>query len=855
MNLRFAKMLRTHRREDDLIAWKEELIKKETTRPETADVVMVIFDYQMNQYKYEDMIITAQDLVKLYENNNEKVRNTESYTLARKNLIETAAKLQEYTLKNKNATQVPTLMKTLSAVYTAFIQIVAEDDPRISQAHYNLAETLFVIHDYNKATDHYRWVLTHWNKKNGFIYPDIELKAIASRYETLRNSKLIPEELKSTKLDHRSEKDLAGKLDKSLYEWIGWIDSFSGKTPQSRTALESFQFEANRSIYQNGSTRVATDRLIAFALNAPESKYGIPSASLALDTYIISEEWKESYELSHRLMKKKWKQDDFFKKLKETAENSSYKLTEQKFLTKQYEDAIHDAEKLLKEFPSGIRTGDSLVLMAQSSLALNKKADAEKYYTQLIQDLPQSKDRETALLARAQLAEESYRYPLAIQDYNLYLKLKSNDIKTEQKDQIQKRIYFLSWISGELSVTCSTSKDSDDDESSEIKTECLKYQALSWLMNEKLAQTVDSDQAEKFVKYSLKGPKENRPLWAAVALKFAKELEYRERLVMIRVLSNGWEKLEPLVRFSLIPIMSETIPSTLTLARTELKKVVPLNKATTQSITRRVEWIKEIETTATKSLSLPWGRIRTLALLELSLVYLDFSKTLADLPLPKEISPEEIAEYKKTVQEIIDPFTAKGREIAQRSYQVGSESAVEPTVLAQILSLFPDFSKSSSEALQKKIPSFATYSQVQPLNLALLERLDPSSDWKLSNKNSSKNSQDIPTRLKRSWLEAYSSKAWTKVGFILQELNEKKAVSPSLLKILRSLSLAGMGAQAEALLELQSASEDLEPRIRNDVHLILVSYYIQALSLDHSSRMVQAIEKYLAAQKEAKKNE
>ena len=212
--VRFAKQLRSHGHDADLVAVKNQALQEEPSRPEDLDLVITVFENQMNHHRYQEMIQTTKDMIRLYAVN----PGLESFPKAQKLLLDTAETIQTAIVKNKNADNVHTFSETLAAIYDSFVQIVNEKDPRIPRVHYNLAETLFTIADFDAATFHYRWIVERGSWPQ---ITDASLKAIASRYEILRASKQIPKDLAARSLPGTPLKS----LDPSLQEWITWLDT------------------------------------------------------------------------------------------------------------------------------------------------------------------------------------------------------------------------------------------------------------------------------------------------------------------------------------------------------------------------------------------------------------------------------------------------------------------------------------------------------------------------------------------------------------------------------------------------------------------------------------------------------
>ncbi|MEO5969045.1 MAG: tetratricopeptide repeat protein [Bdellovibrionia bacterium] len=772
MNLRFAKLLRAHRKDQDLFSWEQTIMKKEPKRPETIQVVTTLFEHLWNQSLYDQMLAEGKDIEQSYKALDPKDRETDGAIEARKLLLEAANKFHEMGRNNKNAEKTTLILNNLAAIYAVFLNILPEKDPRAPEAHYNLAESLFLGKDFEKATEHYNWILAHFNPGSKLDKKEIALKAISSRYEVLRQSKLIPLDLAARRMDDNGDPTKIRNLPNNLAAWIGWIDTYikdykDAKSSLSKASLdetiENFQFEANRAIYQGGLIKLATDRMIEFAVSHPLSKFAIPSSTLALDTYIVTENWTATSALAANLLKtKKWQNAEFSNHLQEVEADSSYKLMEALFRKKDFQLAIAQTEPLIAKFHKTRRAPDFIMLAAQSALQLKMKDSALASFSLLLKDYPTSKASGDALLARAQIAEEYYDFDTALKDYREYL-------KTTPNEGITKRIYFLEWLSESPTIVCSDP----------LLNECARYRALSLLRDVKKSADESSEIGGFYIELALNGPKEDRPIFSAVALKYAPSIELHRRLVLLRTLATGWDKLDPMIRLSTLPVLTHLVPENFAKARLELKTAVPMKTVSAKSITHRAEWIKELEKTAGKILELPWNGIRSEVLSELALTYSDFTSTLAASTPPKDLTDPELKEYQKNLNDIIQPFQAKSGEIGEKSKKL----AESPT---------------------------------EQVSISYLEKLDPKTDWTFAPQKPQEKTQmrrqiaSSEDRLKSLWIEAYSSHSWAKNAFILQELQEKKLVTPSLLSIMKGLTLTASGAKAEAWLEVKPIMDEIK---------------------------------------------
>ncbi len=847
MILRMAKILRSHRRDDDLVSWKNQLLKEERSRPETIEVLMSLFEHQLNQGQFDKLNGSLTDIRDLYVSNKTEIRESESYQSAKKLLSDTAISLQSRLDQLKGKGDVSPLLKTLSTLYTIFIQLLPETDPRLIQAHYNLAEIHFQSGEFENATQNYRWVISNWNdksnlkinEKSNLKLSDVKLKAIASRYESLRQTKWMPTEINALPLDDNKPEDLGKNLPTQAKEWIDWIDTLVAETKESSDALDNFEFEANRAIYVHGGTRIAANRLIRFALKKPQSRFGVPAATLVVDTCLKSGKWTEGYQLISRFLKTPWNNPAFLDKLNSVAADFAYKIAESYFQSKDYPKAISQANLLCEKFPRSPRAADGILLIANSYLAIQDKENAKNYLTRLIQEFPQSKGKDVALLSRASLSEESYDLKVAINDYEAYLNLAKDAPSSKTSLDLQKRIYFLKWVNGERNLNCATIKSNSDSPSVELDLECEKFQAAAYLKMDPLKVQFGSDQSKFFYQRAMNGQKDQKAIWSAVSLKFDSNLKIREQLNLLRNLGKGWESLDPMIRFSLLPILNQVLPESFAKARSNLKKEVPLNRATSQAITRRAEWIKEYESYASTAMSLPWIAIRARILHELSGVYSDFSNTLSTLPIPKDIEPDQAAEYAKGVKEIVEPFMAKSKDIASKAIQLASTASVEDQVLNPIVESFPDLWKKQTDQFRKKLPQVKIEQNIARLDLNLLKLFKLQLD-----QSSSQNPRPADFRLLFTrWMESYQTQSWEKNAYFLQELKSKKEINSDEAKLLQGLVLIASGAQAEGLVELKDLASSLDNPSRKELDQMLLSYYARTQSTDISIQLYEEVDR------------
>lgn len=814
MNVRLAKLLRSRNAEADLFRWKDILVASESERPETVDVILVALEYELNHRQYAKANEVTRDIVNLYN----KGLRFESFDRARKMVLDAASSLQQVVLKNKGAEDIGKYSRTLADLYESFTRIVDEKDPRIPQVHYNLAETLFAIQEYDNATIHYRWVVDHASGKGSWKgsgkdkdkkpdVPDSSLKAIASRYEHLRAKGFIPKEVKAQAL---SEDESDSKLEPLIAEWVQWLDTHVENRAKE---AQNFRFEAYRTLYARKHLRVAIDRLENLAREFPSSTFAVPSASLVLDTLIASEDWEKTHAMATDLQEiRELNSGAFEKRLFVIASDSFYKQAEKAHHNKDFPKTLDLADEFLERYSKSARSADLLSLAASAAMETSDKKRAEKYLTQVIAlgSAAQS-NLHRALLNRASLSEEKDHFAAAAADYRALLKLpkESAPLAEKQVHEIRKKTLLLSWLaadSAQLRQDLQGSFLCD----SELGAECERYTA--WLAFED-ASLIPAD----------KGKREE-PLWVLVSLKNADKLSFNERNRIIRDSAKAWDKLDPLTRFAVLPRLLEMIPRAVELSRTELNKVTKL-RANPKSIKYRVEAILEIESAAAKAMKLPWARIRSLVLNQTASLYLDLARGLANLPAPKDLNEEELQAYQETVRNLTIPFEEKGQDLRQKAFDLAAKFAVEESVMQAIAE--PFFAENPSQA--KKLKTQASTGAPDPVNLAWLDSVETEGDWPTIRRRVEKKvefeTNDPAQRFRFIFAKAVQAGHWQQVAFLLAKAEDKNLIKSAQLGALKAVAFATAGARSEGLAELEDVRNDFDGGAHAKITRTLIDHY------------------------------
>lgn len=854
MLVRFAKLLRSHDHESALTAWKDTVLESESGRPESVDVAIVAYEYQLNKRHYAQLVETAHDIQKLYP----KYKGTESFARAQKLVLDAAEGLQASIIKQKDASDVQSYSATLASLYDIFTKIVEETDERIPRVHYNLAETLFAIKDYSGATQHYRWIVERGRNqaptKKGAPDPvaDAALKAIASRYEVLKQKQLLPREIAARSLIKSSSET----LDPLVKEWVAWVDTYrASASGQALIDSDNFHFETNRALYAKGHVTEAVDRLHKHARANPTSSYAVPSASLVLDSFIATEDWKKTEDLANDFLKvKEWKAAEFSKRLFTVAADSAYKQIEGFHRAKDYASALKNIDSFLKNYSSSARHTDALVLAGGAALASNDKKRANEYFSRIIALGPTAAENlGAALLSRAKLSEERFRFADAANDLKSYLMLPPTQAKAKEseKDDLRRKTLTYYWLSDQM-PDLRAALDTQAICTEALVTDCDKYNALHILASPaRLAEEETTEKAFDRARKNLSSTsKESRALWAIVALEGSRNLAFRDRNVALRAVAGGWDDLDPLVRFSVSPVLVKSIPRAFELNRLSLREVAPL-RADERYITRRVEVIREMENAATKVIKLPWTRIRAEVLNEMASTYSDFARALSALNPPKGLNDQELVAYQETIRKLVLPFEDKGQDMRSKAFEVASRFSIEEEAFQKIAE--PFFTENPSQA--KKIRPSNRPDAPASLTPAFLALLDSAGGWaslkNIKNDGSSTETDDRAMVLKAMWVRAAETQKWHQVAFLMNQAKEQKLMTPVILSLVKSVSLAMAGARGEGLAELEDVRRDLDISSRMIATATLMHHSLRACSKQKTQTYYKELQSDITTSKQS----
>jgi tetratricopeptide (TPR) repeat protein len=778
----YGKLLRSNDHQKDLVAWKGLVLASEGNNADSFELLLTTFEHQLNQSRYLEVVDTSRDIVPAYRKSGDADMRTKAEKLVFDGATRIQARLVKETQKKSvDSDYVQQLSTALAALYGSFTQLVVEADPRVRAVHFNLAETLFVIHQFDKAAANYRWIVEHgsWSenaqtakaKTGGITVREAALKSIASRYEALHARNQAGAEIKARSFSTQ----VAGEVPGATAEWLAWIDQYQAKT--NDMAVDNFAFEANRSLYAQGKIRESVARLRAFALERPKSQYAIPSATLVLDTYIASSDWNSLAELSRDMAAvPAWKGTSFSKRVAGLAADAHFKQAQTLAAHKDYDAAIEQADSLTSNYGAkGAHAAESFALAGDAALAKKDPDLAIRYYGKLAAASPRSEQAQKAYLAMAKVEEDRYGFSNAARYYRNYLA-----IKPGAGSELKTRALTLAWLGQDPSQLKVFANDrllcaADT-------AQCTRIKAMMPLIDD----SVSAATARHAAQNARRASSETRAIWAATALERPENLSSRDRRAMMETLASSWSHTEALARFALLPRISVSVPRAFALERQALSG--QRLSATASSITSRLKRVQELEAFGARAAELPWTRVRALVLSEAAQSYTDYAQALRALPAPKKLNAASRQAYDRMVGQTVAPFEQKAYSLRAQALALAARPAADTEAVSQV----------GDAALKAGYPAgrLPRVSAVS-LDLSFLRSVDSRGDW--SNNATPETRADA---LRAAWTRALDRGTWPQVGFFMQEAREKQLLSPIALASARAVSLARAGAQAEGRLEL-----------------------------------------------------
>jgi hypothetical protein len=662
----------------------------------------------------------------------------------------------------KQTTPDPNVSEGLRTIYEFMLATTQGDSFQQAKIHYNMAESLLVSKDVEKAVAHYRWVVDHTSfdkpaQKDLFV--NASLKALTGRLETLKTHQWVPKEIVAHSL-----KTSPREVPPPVLEWISWIDHFPVKL-YTEKKIDELAFAANRILYSFDHVEDATDRLKDFIKAYPTSPSAIPSASLIIDTYIASQDWRTTYELTSKYLQvPQFKTPEFQARLADLAADSYCKILDESYRAKNYTGTLKGADDYLAHFPTTKRRSDFLELAANSALGLGDKARAAVYFKSLEQLGTQKTEvLNLASMTDGSLAEDHFDFRTASSDYRKYLENGGTS-----SPELRTKILLFAWLSGDSAALSSALK------SRAVCPTSTDAVCASYANRSNRAPFLERlEQANKNVRLSASS-----------------------RMSIVKAIPEAWAKEDSLLKYTLLSRLQKAVPDALHLVRMQVRKENRI-KLDPNVIKKRVKSVEQAQTSMENAATIPLIHIRLLALLETGGLYDDLVNDLQSAPEPKGLSAQDRSEFKKTLAEIASPFAQKRDELHKTAVDLANRSGIDESAFIALAK-----SLQSDARLKDALVSYPRGIQQEAFGSSLEALLKP------GDSESSKS-------LVSSYRQALSAKNWIKAGFLIQwaqtKLTESKGelkLPSETLSVMKSLLLARTDAISEASLELrQSLSE------------------------------------------------
>ena len=668
--LKFAKLLKAYTLIPELDQLRQKLVQDDRALPESGEVALLLFQFHFDRRDFNHLNSLIADLKVLRNDKNEaRVEQTLSNALA---------DLHKLVLKNKLATERGTLIRPLVSLTESVNELLGNTNSTALLANYSLAETLFELKEYSKATDYYHTLLKPEYQvvldEKKLTHSALNLRLLSSRYQELKTQDLFPSKIKvknlKSDLDPASKEQLA-----SMAEWIQWLDASQTevKTPEEKPSYDAFALEANKLLYIYFDHEKAMSRLTAFGLANSDIEEGITSLTLALDTLSESSENARLYELSSKItLIPQLKDKAFLAKTEEMKANAHLKIT---LDSKDNAITLARSEDCLKQFKDQKVLNECRSIHAKTAALLGKFEVAEKEFTELLSQNQDQNHVKSLLLLRADARNKIGHVPEAIHDLTQYQNL------THYEDaEITEQILEYSWFRNDETAMEALLKNKEACQGKN-KSHCDQYQIARLLDQDSNKNNYQND-----FRNSVKAPKEVQSLWAMLALKNPKSLPFQDRLILLQRLSQSWDHLNPLLQIRLFPKMLALVSESLESIRISAPGIAPLS-ADTRTIERRMKLMQDIDLTFSKVMKLNWLDVKQKGAEELVLIYqqlvhdLKQINTPADLLVPFIKKTAEIQTAVENLQAMAIEFKPVNRAVASAPAAPSSSAPATTAVL------------------------------------------------------------------------------------------------------------------------------------------------------------------------------
>jgi TolA-binding protein len=791
---RFALALRARGR-DELLEQAVRRFVAETPRAVAKlELIAIARDNQLNKKRFAQLRDTNATLRELLRSDPNLRQDPAARSRLLALLASGAESLQPMLLAAKDPAAAAPIAEALRTAYELALEATPESEPaEQGRLHLNLARLASLRKDPGAEAEGYAWVL---KRLSGDRPGEHELREQASLGEIA----LLRDRFVAAAPDSGPELD----------RWVARVDACI-QDGGAGAEIESQAFEANRALLAAGRSELALERLRKFALQYPQSKYALPSVSLAIDSRIAAEQWQPALALLADLdVAPAWKSGPFRAQLDALAADLHLKLAELAYGAKDYAGAISRASAFARAHPDSQRLDDFISICANSALAQGDKAEAVKYFDRLRdrrKDAPVARGVEA--LARAAMDEDRLELSQAAAHYRHYLdEDPPATADPEALRRIQRRALAMAWLSGDAPRLESALADSRlcAGEATKLCAQLRGYRGLA-----------SSGQSTSHVS--------GRPIarfYSGVSALRNRRISRDDRVRALAEIGEGWRELDELQKLAVLPPLLETLPAALREGRAQARNSggLKLDKA---SIARRASRVEALESAVLALTSIPSVEIQAPAWTTLASIYTDLAQDIESLPIPSNIAEDDRAALKHTIRQLTDPFLAKREHYRESLGAIVKRGGLDSRTLKE---------NDQNLLVNADYAAWAPPAALAPrgeIDLALANRLaidGPAirAEWK--------------TRLE----EAFSQKKWPLLAFMLEEGEARGAMTATQAAAYRSAYFATIGAHAEALAALEAAVTGLQPGTQPWALLSLAAGYARARAKPLAAQAIARLE-------------
>jgi len=632
--MRFAKLLKAYQLSNEMDQLKAILIKQYDQLPETMEVAMLIYEYHFDRHEYAKLTTLLGEADQIRKNLNQPAISTK-YEQA---ISQSLSQLHELVMKNKKSTELDQLLQPLVQLTDFLKNHLTTKNGTTVLALYAMAETSFSINRFPTATKYYAELLAPEVVLPATLSKStLLLRLVSSRYQELKAMNLIQDQLKIVKRDLPLV-ELKSSEKAAIQEWFTWV--FDPTTVQNLDSV-SFQLEAYKLKYAFINRNEALSGLEQFALLNSSLEEAKVAAAIVLDTMTASQEWKNIYDLSQKiLVKKNWKDNKFTEKTQDMASDAHLKIT---LASSDSAEILSRTKDCIKQFKNAKILLQCKLIQAKTWVGLKQYSEGEHALAELSKTNLPDEDLKTVVLMKAEVHQKQGKLTLAVQEMEHYL-----EITKYQDAEMAKHVLQIYWFQRNFKKMQPMLTNASLCAKLENNL-CEQYQTAY-----AVTQASSPKAYSHVFKQTTKAPKNIVALWALIALDQSQKLPFQDRLVLLQRLSSHWENLDAFLQIQFLDLMKNRVNATIESVVKSSSGIAPIT-ADESSIERRMRLLQDLDQTFAKVMKLNWMEIKLNTVNQLQVVYQQLTADLKRIGTPDNL---------------IQPFVKKQAQLTDAAQQL-----------------------------------------------------------------------------------------------------------------------------------------------------------------------------------------